>query len=836
MSTNVVIVESPAKAKTIEKYLGRGYTVLASYGHVRDLPPKDGSVKPDSDFEMSWELSDRAHKTVKAISDAIKNAENVILATDPDREGEAISWHIREILNAKKLTKGKTVSRVTFNEITKSAIKEAFSHPRELDQPLIDAYLARRALDYLVGFSISPVLWRKLPGSRSAGRVQSVALRLICERESEIEKFRSQEYWSVTAKMQTTEGATFIARLTHLSGNKLDKMDLINAEMAEKAIARIKNKSLKVIKIEKKQSRRSPYAPFITSTLQQEASRKLGFSASQTMRIAQQLYEGVDIGGETVGLITYMRTDGTNLSDDAIGQTRALISTEYGSQYLPDAPRLYKSRAKNAQEAHEAIRPTDLSRKPDAVAGYLDERMAKLYDLVWKRTVACQMENAILDQVGADISDGTSDVMLRATGSSIAFDGFLKVYEEAHDEDAASDADDENRRLPPLAENDPLKMMDSQGNQHFTQPPPRFTEASLVKSLEEKGIGRPSTYASIIQVLQDRSYVRLDRKRFIPEDRGRMVTTFLVKFFEKYVDFNFTASLEDELDAISAGTVDWKKALRDFWVDFSKAIDGTKNLTITNVIDVLDAELGPHFFPHIEGAPDPRICPSCSVGRLSLKLGKFGAFIGCSTYPECKFTKPLALQIQDNASGEDSGTAGLAGPKELGIDPNTGRTVTLRRGPYGPYVQIDPAPETKDKPKRQGLPRGVKPDDITLDTALDLLRLPRDIGKDPETGDMIQAGIGRFGPFLKRGTLYANIPAGDEVLTIGLNRAVVLLAESAERKAKNPRKAPPFKAKKDAGKTKKSETQADPKPKPKPKAKAKEKTKPKTKPKKAAAS
>ena len=784
-ATHLVIVESPAKAKTINKYLGPDYIVLASFGHVRDLPPKDGSVRPDEDFAISWQLGDRAEKPINDIKKALKNVTTLILATDPDREGEAISWHVKEMLQDEKLLKGKTVKRVTFNEITKKAVQEAFANARDLDQHLIEAYLARRALDYLVGFNISPVLWRKLPGSRSAGRVQSVALRLICEREFEIEKFNAQEYWSIAARLHTPDGAPFTARLTHLAGNKLDKLDIKSEEQATKAVERIKNKKLSVQKVEKKQVRRNPYAPFITSSLQMEASRKLRLSAAQTMRLAQRLYEGVELGGETVGLITYMRTDGTTLSEDAVNQCRTLIKSKYGDKYLPDAPRLYKSKAKNAQEAHEAIRPTELSRLPEEVKNYVEPQMAALYNLIWKRTMASQMENAVLDQVAADISDGTDDVVLRATGSVVAFDGFLTLYrEEDEDQDNPSDVeDDKERRLPPLSQGDATKLVGVDPAQHFTQPPPRYSEASLVKKLEELGIGRPSTYASIIQVLQERKYVTIDKRRFMPEDRGRLVTSFLMKFFTRYVDYDFTANLEEELDAIAAGHFSWKESLRQFWTDFSKAVEGTKGLTITEVIDHLNEELGAHFFPKRADGGEPRCCPACNEGQLSLKLGKFGAFIGCSNYPECRFTRPLI--IPEGEAGEDGDSAALSNePKELGIDPDSGRTVSLRRGPYGPYVQIDPPPESKDKPKRQGLPKGVAPNDVTLESALKLLALPREVGLHPQTQKMIKAGIGRFGPFLYHESVYSSIPKDDDVMSIGINRAVVVIAEAAEKRAK----------------------------------------------------
>ena len=813
MSKNLVIVESPAKAKTINKYLGSDFEVLASYGHVRDLVNKDGSVLPDEDFAMKWQLGDRADKNVKDIKKALKKADALYLAPDPDREGEAIAWHIYDLLNEDGLLEGKEVHRVTFNEITKTAVKTAFDNARELDQPLIDAYLARRALDYLVGFNISPVLWRKLPGSRSAGRVQSVALRLICERETEIEIFKPQEYWSIETQHRTPEGAPFNARLTHLAGNKLGKFDIPSEETATAAVERIKNKTLSVQKIEKKQVRRSPSAPFITSSLQMEASRKLGMSASNAMRLAQRLYEG----GEDGGLITYMRTDGTTLSEDAVNQCRSVIGKDYGDKYLPDAPRLYKSKAKNAQEAHEAIRPTDLSRTPSSLKGKLEHDQWRLYDLIWKRTIASQMENAIMDQMKIDLSDGTDDVVLRANGSVIAFDGFLTLYQEDTDDD--ENVKESDRRLPAMKQGDAAKLVDTTPNQHFTQPPPRYSEASLVKKMEELGIGRPSTYASIMQVLRDRDYVVMDKRRFMPEDRGRLVTTFLSKFFTRYVDYDFTANLEEELDAIASGNLPWKDALKLFWKDFKVAVDGTKELTITEVIDHLDAELGPHFFP--EG-DDSRCCKACTdnkeldAGRLGLKLGKFGAFIGCSNYPECKFTRPLVVP-----DGTEDDHAALANePKILGEEEGTGRSISLRRGPYGPYVQIDPPPEAvaevdainkefekefqakvkkaeengkkppkkakrkaQPKPKRQGLPAGTNVEDVTLEMAVGLLALPRDVGTHPETGDMIQAGIGRFGPFLKHEGKFTSLPKDDDVMHVGMNRAVEVLALAAEKRA-----------------------------------------------------
>ncbi|MDX1922946.1 MAG: type I DNA topoisomerase [Alphaproteobacteria bacterium] len=804
----LVIVESPAKAKTINKYLGSDYTVLASFGHVRDLPPKDGSVRPDDDFAMSWELGDRAARPVGEITKALKDADTLYLATDPDREGEAIAWHVQEVLEHKKLLKGKKVHRITFNEITKSAVKDAIENPRALDQPLIDAYMARRALDYLVGFSLSPVLWRKLPGARSAGRVQSVALRLICQREDEIEKFIPQEYWTIEAVFTTDTGAQIPARLSQYDGKKVEKFTFTNEKDAKAAFDKLNSLNYTVGEIERKQTKRNPYAPFTTSTLQQEASRKLGMGASRTMRMAQQLYEGMDIGGETIGLITYMRTDGIYLSNEAIAGARNIIGKEYGDKYLPSEPRIYKSVVKNAQEAHEAVRPTDLSRLPSQVARYLEPDALRLYTLIWQRTVASQMESAILDQVAIDIVGSNKGFEFRANGSVVLFDGFLKAYEEEKDDTEAASDEDKQSRLPNVKTGEALKKNSVTPNQHFTEPPPRYSEASLIKKLEELGIGRPSTYTSIIQVLQDRDYVVLDKKRFVPEDRGRIVTTFLNHFFERYVEYGFTASLEEQLDKVSEDKLNWKALLRDFWKDFSAAIDGTKELKIRDVIDALDENLGPHFFPDKGDGVDPRLCKSCNTGRLGLRLGKNGAFVGCSNYPECKYTAPLV-------AGE-AANAGSAEPKLLGNDPVTNMPVTLRNGPYGMYVQLDrpesaapPAPKeevvedevdaTKDsggkkkkkkkakkekgpQPKRSSLPKGLDPATIDLDIALKLLALPRDVGPYPETGEVIQAGVGRFGPYLKLGSVYKSIPKDEDVLTIGLNRATVLMAEALEKR------------------------------------------------------
>ncbi|WP_298364600.1 type I DNA topoisomerase [Azospirillum sp.] len=800
--SNVVIVESPAKAKTINKYLGDDYTVIASFGHVRDLPARDGSVRPDDDFAMDWELGDRSKRHIDDIAKAVKSATRIYLATDPDREGEAIAWHLSELLRDKHLSDDREVQRVTFNEITKSAVQTAMANPRAVSQELVDAYLARRALDYLVGFTLSPVLWRKLPGSRSAGRVQSVALRLVCERESEIEIFKPQEYWSIAVGFTTPGGVAFSAALTQLDGKKLDKFGLPTRAAAEAAVARIQPQLFAVSAVERKQSRRNPSPPFTTSTLQQEASRKLGFGATRTMRTAQKLYEGIDIGGETVGLITYMRTDGVSLSQEAIESARSVIGEQFGERYVPGQPRVYKTTAKNAQEAHEAIRPTDLNRRPDSLTGALESDELRLYELVWKRTLASQMESAVLDQVAVDIASPSKDVVLRATGSVVVFDGFLKVYQE--DRDDSAEDDQQERRLPAMEQNDALARGDIAPEQHFTQPPPRYSEASLVKKLEELGIGRPSTYASILQVLQDREYVRIDKRRFFPEDRGRLVTAFLENFFHRYVEYNFTANLENQLDEISDGKINWKTVLREFWTPFDVAVNGTKDLTITQVLTTLDEELGSHFFPApTEGGHDPRVCPVCHEGRLGLKLGKMGAFIGCARYPECRYTRPLAV------ANDESGAL-PEGPRELGPDPDSGLPVTVRRGPFGAYIQLGPAPAPADaapapvaveekpadgkkpkakkkvkdeapKPKRVSLPKGMAAGDVDLDTALRLLALPRVIGPHPETNEEISAGIGRFGPYLKHGSVYKSLTPDDDVLMIGINRAVDLLAGAAKK-------------------------------------------------------
>ncbi|WP_417815091.1 type I DNA topoisomerase [Thalassospira alkalitolerans] len=785
---NLVIVESPAKAKTINKYLGDDYKVLASFGHIRDLPSKDGSVDPDNEFAMIWETDGRSEKQIREIASAARDADTIYLATDPDREGEAISWHILEVLEQKKLLRGRDVHRVVFHEITKKAVTDAIANPRALNQELVDAYLARRALDYLVGFNLSPVLWRKLPGSRSAGRVQSVALRLICEREIEIEAFRADEYWSLEAGFKIPEG-NFTARLTHLNGEKLDKLALGSEGAATIAKDKVEARSYTVSKVERKDVKRRPQPPFTTSTLQQEASRKLGFGTKRTMQLAQRLYEGVDIGGETVGLITYMRTDAVILSSEALAAARRLIAKDYGDDYLPANARSFANKAKNAQEAHEAVRPTDLFRRPDQVERHLDKDQLKLYTLIWKRTVACQMEDARFDQVAVDLSSNDNHVVLRANGSVVKFDGFLKLYQEGKD-DAADDEND--RRLPPLKEGQKPDLGAVSIDQHFTQPPPRYTEASLVKKMEELGIGRPSTYASIISVLQDRDYVTLDKRRFIAQDRGRLVTAFLSKFFERYVQYNFTAELENQLDDVSNGSMAWRDVLKQFWSSFKGNVDEAKELKITEVLDALQVMLENYLFPTREDGTDPHKCPKCAEGTLSLKLGKFGAFLGCSNYPDCNFTRPLVA----NENGGDSELD--TGPKVLGVDKETGKEITLRKGPYGVYVQLGEEEEVegkngkpkKVKPKRTSLPKGLEPSVVDLTKAEELLTLPRLVGVFPDTGEEIKANVGRFGPYVQAGNTFASLKAEDDVLTVGENRAISLIADKREKAGKEIGKHP----------------------------------------------
>ena len=755
---NVVVVESPAKAKTINKYLGPDYKVLASYGHVRDLKAEDGSVQPDNDFEMVWEVDAKAAKRLTDIADAAKGATTIILATDPDREGEAISWHILEVLKRKKAIKDATVQRVVFNAITKSAVTEAMKAPRDIDMELVDAYLARRALDYLVGFTLSPVLWRKLPGSRSAGRVQSVSLRLVVDREIEIEKFRTQEYWTVEADVSAS-AEPFTARLVKHQGKRLAKFDLPAEDQAHAAREAVKAATFAVEAVEKKPGRRTPAPPFTTSTLQQEASRKLGFDAKRTMQAAQKLYEGIDIGGETVGLITYMRTDGVQTAPEALDEARSVIGGLYGREYVPEKARIYSTKAKNAQEAHEAIRPTSLDRNPGRMR--LDGDLGRLYELIWKRMIASQMEAARIERTVIDLESADGQTGLRATGQVVLFDGYLKVYEEGRD-DAG---DDEGGRLPQVNQGATAKVLKAQADQHFTEPPPRYSEASLVKKMEELGIGRPSTYASILTVLRDRAYVRMDRNRFVPEDQGRVLTQFLEVFFAKYVEYDFTAELENQLDRVSAGDLEWKVLLRDFWGDFNAKIAEMGEIGTREVIDALDERLDSTLFPPTANGVDPRECPRCGTGRLSLKPSRSGGFVGCSNYPDCRFTRPFGPPGAEGADGNAD--------RELGTDPETGFTVFLKTGRFGPYVQLG----DEDKPKRASLPKGWSAPDMDLEKGLRLLRLPRDVGVHPEDGQMISAGIGRYGPFVLHAGTYANLSSADEVFDVGLNRAVAVLAE-----------------------------------------------------------
>jgi len=751
---HLVIVESPAKAKTINKYLGPDYKVLASYGHVRDLPPRDGSVRPDEDFAMSWEVDAKASKRLSEIAEAAKAADRIILATDPDREGEAISWHVLDVLQQKRVVKDKPVERVVFNAITRSAVTEAMKAPRQIDMELVKAYLARRALDYLVGFTLSPVLWRKLPGARSAGRVQSVALRLVVDREIEIERFITREYWTVEADM-TSAGAPFTARLAIHEGRKLSKFDLGDEAAAAAARQAVISGAFTISAVEKKPARRSPAPPFTTSTLQQEAARKLGFSAQRTMQAAQKLYEGIDIGGETVGLITYMRTDGVQSAPEALQEARQVISGLFGADYVPESARQYRTKARNAQEAHEAIRPTSLARNPGSLR--LDGDLGRLYELIWKRMLASQMESARIERTTVDLSTADGRTGLRATGQVILFDGYLKVYEEGRDDPE----DEDGGRLPPLREAASAEVRVARADQHFTEPPPRYSEASLVRKMEELSIGRPSTYASILSVLRDRSYVRMEKNRFIPEDKGRLVTVFLESFFNRYVEYDFTAALEEKLDQVSAGDLDWKALLREFWGDFHGATQEVLQRSTRDVIEALNTTLGPFLFP----SPGGRACPKCGTGELSLKPSRFEPFIGCSNYPECRYTRKFGPPSEEGDTP--------AGDRELGTDPETGQTVFLKSGRFGPFVQLG----EEEKPKRASLPKGWSPETMDLEKGLRLLRLPREVGNHPEDGGVILAGIGRYGPFVQHAGVYANLQGVDEVFEVGVNRAVTLLAE-----------------------------------------------------------
>ncbi len=773
---DVVVVESPAKAKTINKYLGRNYKVLASFGHVRDLPAKDGSVRPDDDFSMSWEVDAASAKRLTEIAKAMKEADGLILATDPDREGEAISWHVLEVLRQKRALKDKPVKRVVFNAITKQSVLDAMANPREIDVPLVDAYLARRALDYLVGFTLSPVLWRKLPGARSAGRVQSVALRLVCDRESEIERFVRQDYWQIVAMLDTPRNDRFEARLTAFDGRRLQKLDIASQAEADDMRTMLEGAAFRTLSVEAKPTKRNPAPPFTTSTLQQAASSRLGFSAVRTMQVAQRLYEGIDIGGESAGLITYMRTDGVQMAPEAIAAARSAIAHEFGERYLPEKPRYYSSKAKNAQEAHEAIRPTDFSRTPSEVRKYLDADQTRLYEMIWKRAMASQMQPAEIERTTVEIEavNGGRTAALRAVGSVTRFDGFIAAYTDQRDEDAEAE---EDKRLPEIRAGEHLERDRINVTKHTTEPPPRYSEATLIKKMEELGIGRPSTYTATLKTLEDRDYVTIDKRKLLPQAKGRLLSAFLESFFERYVEYDFTASLEEKLDEISDGKLAWKDVLRDFWKDFSGAVDDVKELRVTDVLDALNDDLAPLAFPPREDGSNPRTCPKCGTGNLSLKLGKYGAFVGCSNYPECSYTRQLtdAINGNDEAAAED-------GTKVLGKDPYTGEEITLRSGRFGPYVQRGDGKEAK----RASLPKGWTADAMDHEKALALLSLPRSVGPHPETGKMISAGIGRYGPFVLHDGTYANLESAEDVFSIGLNRAVSVIAEK-QSKAKGGR-------------------------------------------------
>lgn len=769
---DVVVVESPAKAKTINKYLGPNYKVLASFGHVRDLPAKDGSVLPDEDFAMKWDTSSTGAKRIAEISKALKDADGLILATDPDREGEAISWHVLDILQHKKLLKGKPVKRVVFNAITKHAVLDAMAHPRDIDIPLVDAYMARRALDYLVGFTLSPVLWRKLPGARSAGRVQSVALRLICDRESEIERFKREDYWSIEAKLATKANESFLANLTTFNRKKLAKLDIKTEDQAKNIRNMLDGASYRITSVESKPTKRNPVPPFTTSTLQQAASSKLGFSASRTMQVAQKLYEGIDIGGETTGLITYMRTDGVQIAPEAIEAARNAIHDTFGANYVPEKPRFYSTKAKNAQEAHEAIRPTDFKRKPDDIKKFLDSDQFKLYELVWKRAIASQMKSADIERTTVEIEaiNGSDHANLRAVGSVVTFDGFIAAYFDQKDDDSADSED--SMRLPKMEADEELKKVSIDALKHTTEPPARYSEATLIKKLEELGIGRPSTYASTLATLRDRDYVTIDKRRLIPEAKGRIVTAFLENFFNRYVEYDFTADLEEKLDLISDGKLSWKQVLREFWDAFNASVSDIKELRVSNVLDVLNDALAPLAFPPREDGSDPRSCPLCHEGRLSLKLGRYGAFVGCSNYPDCKYTRQLGSE-----DAKDGNTTEQDGPTILGKNPDNGEDVTLKIGRFGPYVECKHGEELK----RAGLPKSWSPSEMNLEKALALLSLPREVGIHPETGKPIMASIGRYGPYVSHDGQYANLETPEEVFDIGINRAVTVLAEKQAR-------------------------------------------------------
>jgi DNA topoisomerase-1 len=772
---NLLIVESPAKSKTIKKYLGKDFEVLPSVGHVRDLEPVDGAVDVENDFAMKWKILPGKQKNISAIAQAVKKAENVFLSPDPDREGEAIAWHLYDILNKKKAFEGKNVKRVVFNEITKTAIQKALKEPREIDQNMVDAYLARRALDFEVGFKLSPVLWKKLPGSKSAGRVQSVALRVLCEREDEIEKFVPVEYHSIEGKFVTEEGKEFNSKLSHYNGVKLDKFAIKTSEEGNKIVEDLNVKDYSVAAIEKKKSQRRPYAPFTTSTLQQDASRKLGFAAKHTMRVAQKLYEGVDLGGETVGLITYMRTDSVALSKEAVEGARSFIGKQFDSNYLPEKPIFYANKSKNSQEAHEAVRPTNLSRTPKSIQGYLDKDQYRLYELIWKRTVASQMSNAVINQVAVDIVSEDKNAVFRATGSMIGFDGFLVLYNEAKDE-----KEEDSKMLPKMEEGQGVDKKSIFDEEHFTQAPPRYTEASLVKKLEEMGIGRPSTYANILDVIQLRNYARIEKKRFVCEDRGRIVVAFLKDFFAKYVEYDFTAGMENNLDEIANGDKQWKNVMMDFWTPFMDAVGKAHDLSNEEVADKLTNDLAIHLFHLKDGdsIEEARKCPDCGNGKLSLKLGKFGGFIGCSNYPECRYTRQLAINPDDKYVDEKNAKSAEDGTVEFGEI--KGKKLTLRKGPYGHYVQLGEMEKgTSEKPKRVSLPKGVSPEEIDEKKAKFLIALPKKVAEDAE-GNKIEVGIGRYGPYIKKGSAFVSIPAGQDLFTISKEVALDLASKARE--------------------------------------------------------
>ena len=832
---NLLIVESPAKAKTIGKYLGKDYEVIASFGHIRDLPSKTGSVEPDNDFAMHYEVSTKSAKYAKAIVDRAKGCDKIILAPDPDREGESIAWHIAEVLRQKKAITSKTkVERVVFNSITKTSILEAVKNPREIDINLVNAQQARRALDYLVGFTLSPVLWRKLPGSKSAGRVQSVALRIICDREDEIEAFKSEEYWDVKVDLQSNSGKQsgqkLTTTLTHINGERLDKFTINNKVQAEEIAKLLQSKKYQVVAVNRKEVRRKPYAPFTTSSLQQEAARKLGFSAKKTMQVAQKLYEGLDVGSGTMGLITYMRTDGVDVAPEAIVQVRDFINQAYGKKYLPESQIAYKSKIKNAQEAHEAIRPTDFSLPPKAIASYLEKDFLALYDLIWKRMVASQMADVVMDQVAVVIKTNPNYGELRAVGSVIKFDGFYTLYNEDKDDEEDETSEEKKAILPDVKVNDDLELLEVKPAQHFTEPLPRYSEASLVKKMEELGIGRPSTYANIISVLQDRGYVKLEKKRFNPEERGRVVVVFLKSFFPKYVEYDYTAKMEDDLDIISNGELNWKKFLKDFWLNFNGNIGEVSKKTIPEILDSLNQHISPYIFGVDENGKAKHQCPSCSKGTLGIKIGGFGVFVGCSNYPECKYTKSFSDdknsgELIENANGTTERR--VFEPILLGDGDNQGDKIFIKKGPYGLYIELAndtlvaaPEPElevketkkktskkseekTKDKklpkkkakkkdntpkPKRVSLPRNIKVEDVDLKFAKKLLSLPREVGIHPEDGLKIVASIGPFGPYLLHNGKYSSVKE-DDILEIGLNRAVDLITEVQSKKASKSNKS-----------------------------------------------